>query len=212
MGHTTKYPLSEGEGGVLILDMGGVLMQHNMPECLNRFRHLLGEEQMNNLLGLATNGEGAADSLMEQFERGLISADDFIDTLLRYARPGTTPQDLIDAWNAMHGGIPADRLALLHQWHDRGYRLFLLSNNNELHWHDICSRYDMSVFEHCFLSHLLHLSKPDPRIYAAVQSYLTLHRYPTPYCFVDDLPANLLPAKALGWHTYPTLTALSKDM
>lgn len=192
--------------------MGGVLMQHNMPECLNRFRHLLGEEQMNSLLGLATNGEGAADSLMEQFERGLISADDFIDTLLRYARPGTTPQDLIDAWNAMHGGIPADRLALLHQWHDRGYRLFLLSNNNELHWHDICSRYDMSVFEHCFLSHLLHLSKPDPRIYAAVQSYLTLHRYPTPYCFVDDLPANLLPAKALGWHTYPTLTALSKDM
>lgn len=196
----------------IILDMGGVLMQHNMPECLNRFRHLLGEEQMNSLLGLATNGEGAADSLMEQFERGLISADDFIDTLLRYARPGTTPQDLIDAWNAMHGGIPADRLALLHQWHDRGYRLFLLSNNNELHWHDICSRYDMSVFEHCFLSHLLHLSKPDPRIYAAVQSYLTLHRYPTPYCFVDDLPANLLPAKALGWHTYPTLTALSKDM
>lgn len=196
----------------IILDMGGVLMQHNMPECLNRFRHLLGEEQMNSLLGLATNGEGAADSLMEQFERGLISADDFIDTLLRYARPGTTPQDLIDAWNAMHGGIPADRLALLHQWHDRGYRLFLLSNNNELHWHDICSRYDMSVFEHCFLSHLLHLSKPDPRIYAAVQSYLTLHRYPTPYCFVDDLPANLLPAQALGWHTYPTLTALSKDM
>lgn len=196
----------------IILDMGGVLMQHNMPECLNRFRHLLGEEQMNSLLGLATNGEGAADSLMEQFERGLISADDFIDTLLRYARPGTTPQDLIDAWNAMHGGIPADRLALLHQWHDRGYRLFLLSNNNELHWHDICSRYDMSVLEHCFLSHLLHLSKPDPRIYAAVQSYLTRHRYPTPYCFVDDLPANLLPAKALGWHTYPTLTALSKDM
>lgn len=192
--------------------MGGVLMQHNMPECLSRFRHLLGEGQMNSLLGLATNGEGTTDSLMEQFERGLISADDFIDTLLRYARPGTTPQDLIDAWNAMHGGIPADRLALLHQWHDRGYRLFLLSNNNELHWHDICSRYDMSVFEHCFLSHLLHLSKPDPRIYAAVQSYLTLHRYPTPYCFVDDLPANLLPAKALGWHTYPTLTALSKDM
>lgn len=196
----------------IILDMGGVLMQHNMPECLSRFRHLLGEEQMNSLLGLATNGEGTADSLMEQFERGLVSADTFIGTLLRYARPGTTPQDLMDAWNAMHGGIPADRLALLRQWHDRGYRLFLLSNNNELHWHDICSHYDMSVFEHCFLSHLLHLSKPDPRIYTTVQSYLTRHHCPTPYCFVDDLPANLLPAQALGWRTYPTLTALSKDL
>lgn len=192
----------------IILDMGGVLMQHNMPECLSRFRHLLGEEQMNSLLGLATNGEGTADSLMEQFERGLISADTFIGTLLRYARPGTTPQDLIDAWNAMHGGIPADRLALLRQWHDHGYRLFLLSNNNELHWHDICSHYDMSVFEHCFLSHHLHLSKPDPRIYAAVQSYLTLHRYPTPYCFVDDLPANLLPAQQMQWRTYSTLNKL----
>lgn len=194
----------------IILDMGGVLMQHNMPECLSRFRHLLGEEQMNRLLGLGTNGEGIADTLMEQFERGLISADTFIGTLLRHARPGTTPQDLIDAWNAMHGGIPADRLALLRQWHDLGYRLFLLSNNNELHWHDICSRYDMSVFEHCFLSHLLHLSKPDPHIYATVQSYLTQHHCPAPYHFVDDLPANLLSAQSLGWHTFPTLTALQQ--
>ena len=57
----------------IVLDMGGVLMNHNMPECIARFTDILGEEQMKTILGLATNGEGTADSLMEQYERGDIS-------------------------------------------------------------------------------------------------------------------------------------------
>ncbi len=196
----------------IILDMGGVLMQHNMPECLNRFRHLLGEEQMNRLLGLGSNGEGTSNSLMQQFERGLVSSDVFISTLLHHSRPGTTAQDIIVAWNSMHGGIPNNRLATLHHWHDLGYRLFLLSNNNALHWHDICSHYDMSVFEHCFLSHILHLSKPDVHIYTLVEDYLTAHHCQKPYYFVDDIEDNRLPAKTLGWQTYTSLTALQQSL
>ena len=192
----------------IILDMGGVLMQHNMPECLSRFRAMLGESAMHTLLGLGTDGEGAGNSLMEQFERGQVSADEFISTILRYAPPQTTRQEVIDAWNSMHAGIPDDRIQLLHHWHDMGYRLFLLSNNNELHWQHICAHYDMSVFEHCFLSHRMHLSKPDSRIYMEVDSYLTAHACPRPYYFVDDIAANHLPARSLGWHTFFTLSTL----
>ena len=57
----------------IILDMGGVLMNHNMPECIARFTDILGKENMKTILGLASNGEGTADSLMEQYERGDIS-------------------------------------------------------------------------------------------------------------------------------------------
>ncbi len=197
---------------VLILDMGGVLMQHNMHECLSRFRFLLGEEQMNQLLGLDTNGEGTAGSLMEQFERGLINTDEFINAILPYTQPGTTRQDIINAWLTMHKGIPAERLQLLQQWKKKGYHLFLLSNNNELHWQDIMTHYDMSAFEYCFASHLMHVSKPDIRIYQAVEKHLQQQHLPAPYIFVDDNEINRNVAQSLNWITYLDLDTLTTHL
>ena len=156
----------------IILDMGGVLMNHNMPECIARFSAILGEEKMKTMLGLASNGEGTANSLMEQYERGDISTNFFIDTILKHAKAGTSREEVIAAWNAMHGGIPTERLEHIQQWKDAGHHLFLLSNNNDLHWHHIRSQYDMSMFDYCFASHLMHMSKPDPRIYHAVDNQL----------------------------------------
>lgn len=189
----------------IILDMGGVLMQHNMPECIARFTAILGEEKMKTILGLAANGEGTADSLMEQYERGDISTDYFVDTILEQAKQGTTREEVIAAWNTMHGGIPAERLQHIQQWKDAGHRLFLLSNNNDLHWHHILSQYDMSMFEHCFASHLMHMSKPDPRIYEAVDLQLRAWNCEPPFHFVDDILINRTTAEALGWKTYETI-------
>lgn len=189
----------------IILDMGGVLMQHNMPECIARFTAILGEEKMKTILGLAPNGEGTADSLMEQYERGDISTDYFVDTILEQAKQGTTREEVIAAWNTMHGGIPAERLQHIQQWKDAGHRLFLLSNNNELHWEDIFSHYDMSMFEHCFASHLLHISKPDPRIYKVVDNQLRAWKFEPPFHFVDDIAINRETAEQLGWQTYENI-------
>ena len=189
----------------IILDMGGVLMQHNMPECIARFTAILGEEKMKTILGLAANGEGTADSLMEQYERGDISTDYFVDTILEQAKQGTTREEVIAAWNTMHGGIPAERLQHIQQWTDAGHRLFLLSNNNELHWEDIFSHYDMSMFEHCFASHLLHISKPDPRIYKVVDNQLRTWKCEPPFHFVDDIAINRETAEQLGWQTYENI-------
>lgn len=185
--------------------MGGVLMQHNMPECIARFTAILGEEKMKTILGLAANGEGTADSLMEQYERGDISTDYFVDTILEQAKQGTTREEVIAAWNTMHGGIPAERLQHIQQWKDAGHRLFLLSNNNELHWEDIFSHYDMSMFEHCFASHLLHISKPDPRIYKVVDNQLRTWKCEPPFHFVDDIAINRETAEQLGWQTYENI-------
>ena len=189
----------------IILDMGGVLMKHNMPECIARFTDILGEEKMRTILGLATNGEGTADSLMEQYERGELSTDAFIEGIMQHAQRPTTREEVIAAWNAMHGGIPAERLQHIQQWKDAGHRLFLLSNNNELHWEHILSQYDMSMFEHCFASHLMHMSKPDPRIYEAVDEQLRAWNCEPPFHFVDDIAINREIAERLGWKTYETI-------
>ena len=189
----------------IILDMGGVLMLHNMPECIARFTAIIGEEKMQTMLGLATNGEGNADSLMEQYERGDVSTDYFVNTILDHAKEGTTCEEVIAAWNAMHGGIPAERLLHIQQWKDAGHRLFLLSNNNELHWEHILSQYDISMMEHCFASHLMHMSKPDSRIYETVDKQLREWGCEQPFHFVDDIAINREAAEQLGWKTYETI-------
>ena len=192
----------------IILDMGGVLMQHNMPECIKRFQSMLGNRVMQNILGLASNGEGIEDTLMEQYEKGEISTDDFITTILQYASQDTTREEVIAAWNTMHGGIPVERLQQIQQWKAAGHRLFLLSNNNELHWEDIHQVYDMSVFEHCFASHLMHMSKPALNIYEAVDAQLKEWGCTQPFHFVDDIAINRHVAEILNWKTYPSLADL----
>lgn len=189
----------------IILDMGGVLMLHNMPECIKRFQAMLGTRVMQNVLGLGFNGEGIEDTLMEQYEKGDVSTDEFVDTILQYASQGTTREEVIAAWNTMHGGIPFERLEQIKTWKAAGHRLFLLSNNNELHWQDIHQVYDMSVFEHCFASHLMHVSKPALAIYEAVDAHLKALGCEQPFHFVDDIAINRHVAEILGWVTYPTL-------
>lgn len=189
----------------IILDMGGVLMQHNMPECIARFTAILGEDKMKSILGLAPNGEGITDSLMERYERGEISTDYFVETIMEHAKEGTTREEVIEAWNTMHGGIPAERLEHIKKWKEAGHQLYLLSNNNDLHWNDIHSKYDMSMFEHCFASHLLHLSKPDILIYEAVDHQLHAWGCELPFYFVDDIAINRATAERLGWKTFETI-------
>ena len=203
---------------VIILDLGGVLMRHNMPECLARFERLLGKEQMAQVLGLQSNAEGTLDSLVDKYEKGDISTDTFVDTILAHSYEGATREEVVAAWNSMHGGIPEERLQLIRQWADAGHHLYMLSNNNDLHWHHVFSNYDLSMFRHCYASHLLHLAKPDPRIYQAVDQAIREQEglQETPqlhealvdnhsFYFVDDLEANRLPAEQLGWRTFASL-------
>lgn len=196
----------------IILDMGGVLMQHNMPECIKRFQSMLGNRVMQNILGLASNGEGIEDTLMEQYEKGEISTDYFINTILQYASQDTTREEVIAAWNTMHGGIPVERLQQIQQWKAAGHRLFLLSNNNELHWEDIHQVYDMSVFEYCFASHLMHMSKPALNIYEAVDAQLKEWGCTQPFHFVDDIAINRHVAEILNWNTYASLDELNATL
>ena len=192
----------------IILDMGGVLMNHNMPECIARFTDILGEEKMKTILGLGSNGEGASDSLMEKYERGEISTDVFIASIMEHAQRPTNREEIIAAWNAMHGGIPEERLQLIRLWKDAGHRLFLLSNNNELHWEHILSQYEMSMFEYCFASHLMHKSKPDPKIYQEVDNRLHEWKCEQPFHFVDDIAINREKGDDIGWKTHETIYEL----
>ncbi len=192
----------------LIFDLGGVLMQHNIQGSVDAFLTLMGEEAMQTILGLRTDGEGQTGTLMEKYEKGDITTKYFIDTILKHSRPGTTPQEIRSAWITMHAGIPQQRIDYLKQLKQNGFRMYLLSNNNELHWRDVLSTYPLAeIFDGMFASHELHCCKPDKKIFCEVTKIIKSD--PQATIFIDDLEANRrIAEQTIGWRTCASIEEL----
>ena len=201
---------------IYVFDLGGVLINLNVARCMHAFEELMGEQNMRTILGMDSRGEGvkavsvASKQLMVDFEQGLISTDTFVQEVLAYCRPGTTPQQVIDAWMAMLEDLPSERLAFIDDLRSRGYKTYLLSNGNDLHFEFIDRTYNLSPrFDALFLSQKMHMAKPDPEIYRAVHQAI----HPAPddeIIFIDDLELNRLSAeKTVPWHTYSSIASLS---
>jgi FMN phosphatase YigB (HAD superfamily) len=56
------------------------------------------------------------------------------------------------------------------------------------------------------------MSKPDPRIYEAVDAQLKQKGCEEPYHFVDDILINRSTAEQLGWKTYETIYELDAKL
>ena len=93
------------------------------------------------------------DSLMKDYEKGLITSSDFINTT-NLILPNATPKQLQAAWNKIILDFPEERLLFIESLaKENNYRLFLLSNTNELHIEQVVenmgiNRYNR--FQNCF--------------------------------------------------------------
>lgn len=148
----------------------------------------------------------AASDLITDYQVGGISTEQLIEKALALCPHGTTAERLIEAWNACLGTIPIERLRLIKGLREKGYRTHLLSNTNDLHWRYIEARYFRQegytcadLFDHLFLSHEVHLAKPDRAIYRHVID--TLGVPAKQLLFVDDAEANTHAAAELGIQT-----------
>ena len=212
---------------IIIFDLGGVLINLNVPRCIQAFSDLIGEENVRNIMGMNKNGEGitsvsiATRQLMKDFERGLVTTDEFIAAILQYAPAGTTSDQIREAWFAMLEDLPQERLDYLAQLRQQGYRLYLLSNGNDLHWTYIDKLYHVSsYFEQVFLSQVMHCAKPEEEIFRRVQNAILADnrsQHPTnslsqqPILFIDDLPQNRQAAEHfVSWRTFPDIPTLQQ--
>ena len=202
------------EKTIFIFDLGGVLIRLNVGRSMRAFEALMGERNMHQILGMDNRGEGvkavsvASKQLMADFERGLISTDRFIDEVLHYCRPGTTAQEVIDAWMAMLDELPKERLDFVDALRAKGHKTYLLSNGNDLHFDFINATYGLDThFDALFLSQRMHMSKPEYAIYEAVQTAIGGEN--NEIVFIDDIETNRLAAeRAVHWHTFPSIEAL----
>jgi epoxide hydrolase-like predicted phosphatase len=136
----------------------------------------------------------AATSLLAGLETGELSEAEFEPRFA--ALLGVAPERLIAR---LFGGMAPDEamLAGVRAARAAGLRTGLLSNSWSVADYD--RRLLAELFDAWVISAEVGLRKPDPAIYALAAERMELP--PEAIAFVDDLPGNLKPARALGMTT-----------
>ena len=200
----------------VVFDLGGVIINLNVPRCVENFKRIMGEANVRNILGIDDEGEGvvavsaATKQLMHDYEYGNISTEDFLQTVLSYCHPGTTIDEVRAAWLSMLDELPQERLDYIASLRQAGYKTVLLSNSNSLHWDPIWEQYNLgSYFDAVFASHHLHMAKPNREIFEHVVREAHIDCDKTIY--VDDLEKNRAAGeKYAGWQTVASIDELKK--
>lgn len=202
------------EKNTIVFDLGGVIINLDVPRCVNNFKRLMPEENIRNILGIDEEGEGvvavsaATKQLMHDYEYGNIPTDDFLNTLQEYCYEGTTIDQIREAWLSMLDTLPQERLDYIASLREKGYRTILLSNSNELHWDPIWKQYQLgNYFDIVFASHYLHMAKPNQEIFDHVIREAKIDSEHTIY--VDDLEKNRKAGERFaGWRTVASIDEL----
>lgn len=200
------------EKNTIVFDLGGVIINLNVPRCVANFKQLMTEENVRNVLGIDDDGEGvvavsaATKQLMHDYEYGNISTDEFLHTLQEYCFEGTTIDQIRAAWLSMLDELPQARLNYIASLRERGYRTILLSNSNELHWDPIWQQYNLGAyFDAVFASHHLHMAKPNKEIFDHVVKEANVLNA----LYVDDLEKNRKAGETFaGWQTCASIDEL----
>lgn len=142
-----------------------------------------------------------------QYEKGLITTDYLLHSFIKMF-PELSKQEFSLAWNSMILDFPEHRLEFISRLSEKKkFNLILLSNTNELHIQQVIKSMSLvryNRFKNCFnkfyLSHEIHLSKPNQDIYQFVLETNDLSAQET--LFIDDTKVNTDAAALLGINTW----------
>jgi len=185
----------------ILFDLGGVLIDIDYHATEKAF------EKIGVADFKARYTQFAQNALFDRFECGEISEQHFINLLLPYAQTGTSPNQVVAAWNAMIGAFPQRKIALLNQLKNQQIPLFLLSNTNALHIVEVSRALkkvsDVALgtyFQQVFLSHEIGKRKPHPETFLWTCNQMGFA--PKDVLFIDDSPQHIEGAQAAGLQTY----------
>ncbi len=182
----------------IIFDFGNVLFQLDLSATERQLQQRLGSQFE------AAREKWLAADVFHRYEIGALTTEAFVEAVRFAPAPPLEEREVLEAWNAIFIGMPAEYFDLLERLRAH-YRVFLLSNINDLHarWIDCYmekvhqrGNFRERYFERVYYSHEVGLRKPDRRIYAHVIQDAGL--LPEQTVFIDDLEVNVRAAEALG--------------
>ena len=182
----------------IFFDMGGVLLPLHLDRCVEAYRSIAGFKDIGEYLDPCHQRGFFLDNEIGKYDR-----DGFIAECLKHCPPGTTADDLVRAHNQFFGTPAPDDVALVKELGQK-YDIFLLSNNNALSMSLHIPNFEQAglpldkCFKELFLSHEMHLLKPDPEIYR--RAIAESGYQPQECLFIDDSRKNVDAGNAAGMH------------
>jgi putative hydrolase of the HAD superfamily len=135
----------------------------------------------------------------------LISKEEMILQVEKMVGKNGASNLFINAWNAMLLGYKPLRIDWVKKL-GKSHKLLMLSNTNAIHFDHfsgiLMKEYGISLydlFEHVYLSHEMHLMKPDIKIFQQVINEQQLEVSKT--LFIEDTQENAEVARNLGIHS-----------
>ena len=187
----------------IIFDFGGVLLDIDYQRTYESLTKLL------NINFKSGQLPEEHKTVFHDFETGHINKENFILHLQSMSSKAIPEADeIIMAWNAMLIGWNPDKFDFLLSLRTK-YKVFLLSNTNELHlnwvYNDLRINHQMLDFDHTYFdktyySHLVGLRKPNKEMYEYVTADANLHPHET--LFIDDMRENILGCQTIGWQAH----------
>lgn len=186
----------------IVFDLGGVIIDLDRKKCLDAFETILGFPDFETFLSAYLQKGFFAD-----FEEGVIDAAEFRKQVRKHAtRKEVTDNDIDFALCEFLAGIKAEKGTLLLELKKRGYKLYLLSNNNPIAWKYSRELFREGVgmeigevFDALFCSFEMKKLKPGKAIFEQMLSRADIQAGET--LFVDDAAANIETAGGMGFHT-----------
>lgn len=178
----------------IIFDFGDIFINLEKEAQVEAFRKL----------GLPGPNEELIE-MNDLFEKGKVSELEFLNGFHKFI-PNASIEEIRTAWNTIIGEFPLYRLEFL-QLLSHKYRLFLLTNTDEIH----ISKFEHNVgvsffsdfyqcFEKVYYSYEMGMRKPDASIYSYIVNKHELS--PKRTLFVDDKKINTDAAANIGIHVW----------
>ncbi len=169
----------------IIFDLGGVIINLDTHKTIAEFNKL------SYMPFEALYTQAAQSSLFDNFDKGLISTEEFFYTIRKEIRYDGPDHELLRAWNAMLLDVPERRLDVLVKM-KQNYNAFLLSNTCEPHIaafeHDLYIEHGVKnfndYFDEVYYSCRMGMRKPDKEIFEFVLKQNDLK--PEDTVFIDD--------------------------
>ncbi|MBI2418177.1 MAG: HAD family phosphatase [Ignavibacteriales bacterium] len=134
--------------------------------------------------------------LHRAFERGDMSDSQFLDEVTAILHHKVSREHFCKIFSEVFR-VNEDVAALLPKLR-QNYRVFLLSNTNNIHRQYGWNKYSfLQHFEKLFLSYEVNAVKPEKKIYETVSSYSGL--LPEEHIFIDDVADYAQGARDAGW-------------
>ncbi len=183
----------------IIFDLGGVLLNLSYQKTIDSFMRAnpnVGPDEF--------MGKQSQLAFFSEYETGRISTTDFINEFNSAYDVNFSRDEFEAHWNEMILDFPIKRIELLETLREKGKKVFLLSNINEIHERAVAERFKdldlkkdfFELFDKAYYSHHIGMRKPNTEIFEFVVSQNAIDKKKC--LFIDDSIQHIESARNYG--------------